>query len=82
MRILGTGSALPHKIVTNQMLSEFLDTSDEWIVTRTGIRQRHIALELQEAVAAGKLKRFCRFDLRTCRRRVVVLKAVVVVFIG
>lgn len=42
MKILGTGSALPKKIVTNDMLSEFLDTSDEWIVPRTGIKSRHI----------------------------------------
>jgi 3-oxoacyl-[acyl-carrier-protein] synthase-3 len=42
MRIIGTGSALPKKIVTNQMLSEFLDTSDEWITTRTGIKSRHV----------------------------------------
>ncbi len=42
MRILGTGSFLPKKIVTNAMLSEFLDTSDEWIVTRTGIHSRHV----------------------------------------
>lgn len=42
MKIIGTGSALPKKIVTNDMLSEFLDTSDEWILPRTGIRSRHI----------------------------------------
>lgn len=42
MKILGTGSALPKKVVTNEMLSEFLDTSDEWIVPRTGISSRHI----------------------------------------
>ncbi len=42
MKILGTGSALPKKVVTNDMLSEFLDTSDEWITTRTGIKTRHI----------------------------------------
>lgn len=42
MRIIGTGSALPKKIVTNEMLSEFLDTSDEWITTRTGIKSRHV----------------------------------------
>lgn len=41
--IIGTGSALPPNIVTNVQLSERLDTSDEWIVERTGIRQRHIA---------------------------------------
>ncbi len=42
MKIIGTGSALPTKIVTNGMLSEFLDTSDEWITTRTGVKSRHV----------------------------------------
>lgn len=42
MKLIGTGSALPKKVVTNAMLSEFLDTSDEWIVPRTGIRSRHV----------------------------------------
>ncbi len=42
-RLIGTGSALPAQIVTNADLAERLDTSDEWIVERTGIRQRHIA---------------------------------------
>lgn len=41
--IAGTGSALPVRCVTNAELAERLDTSDEWIVERTGIRQRHIA---------------------------------------
>ena len=42
-RIVGTGSCLPPKIVTNAELAAQMDTSDEWIRTRTGIRQRHIA---------------------------------------
>lgn len=42
-KILGTGSYLPKKILTNDDLSKFLETSDEWITTRTGIKQRHIA---------------------------------------
>lgn len=42
MKIIGTGSAIPKKIVTNDMLSEFLDTSDAWIYPRTGIRHRHV----------------------------------------
>ena len=42
MKISGTGSALPKKIVTNDMLSQFLDTSDEWIRTRSGIESRHV----------------------------------------
>jgi len=41
--ILGCGSYLPDQIVTNDDLSKRIDTSDEWIVARTGIRQRHIA---------------------------------------
>ena len=41
--ILGCGSYLPKKILTNNDLSKNLDTSDEWIKSRTGIRQRHIA---------------------------------------
>lgn len=39
---MGVGSALPEHAVTNQMLSGFLDTSDEWITTRTGIRERRV----------------------------------------
>ena len=42
MRILGTGSALPKKVVTNDDLAGFLDTNDEWISTRTGIRERRV----------------------------------------
>ena len=41
-RIAGTGSSLPDRIVTNSDLSEFVDTSDEWIRERTGIGQRHV----------------------------------------
>jgi len=42
-RIIGTGSALPRRIVTNAELAERVDTSDAWIVERTGIRERRIA---------------------------------------
>ena len=42
MKIIGTGRAMPSLSVTNDMLSEILDTSDEWISTRTGILQRRI----------------------------------------
>lgn len=44
-RICGTGSALPKLVVTNEDLSKIMDTSDEWISTRTGIRSRHLATE-------------------------------------
>lgn len=43
--IVGCGSYLPSRIVTNRELAATVDTSDEWIVERTGIRQRHIAAE-------------------------------------
>jgi 3-oxoacyl-[acyl-carrier-protein] synthase-3 len=44
-RIAGTGSYLPEKVVTNQDLETMMDTSDEWIQDRTGIKRRHIAAE-------------------------------------
>ena len=44
-RIIGTGSSLPETVVTNGDLSKIMDTSDEWIRTRTGIRERHLAKE-------------------------------------
>jgi len=46
-RIAGTGSYLPPRVVTNDELAKRLDTSDEWIRERTGIRQRHVADESQ-----------------------------------
>ena len=43
--VLGCGSYLPQQILTNAELAARIDTSDEWIVQRTGIKQRHIAAE-------------------------------------
>lgn len=43
IRIIGTGRYVPEKILTNSDLEKMVDTSDEWIVSRTGIRERHIA---------------------------------------
>lgn len=45
IKITGTGSALPKRRVTNEDLSRIMDTSDEWIASRTGIRARHLAVE-------------------------------------
>ena len=42
-KITGTGSAVPEKILTNFDLERLVDTSDEWITTRTGIKERHVA---------------------------------------
>ena len=58
-RIIGLGSYLPKKVVTNDDFAKFLDTSDEWITERTGIKERHIADHITEkpstmAVEAAK----------------------------
>jgi 3-oxoacyl-[acyl-carrier-protein] synthase-3 len=50
VKIVGTGSYLPERVVTNDDLSKNLDTSDEWIFSHTGIRQRHIADDSQAPV--------------------------------
>ncbi len=65
MKIIGTGSAHPKQVVTNEMLSTFLDTNDEWIRTRTGIQERcvisserleDLALEaMEKALKSAKL---------------------------
>ncbi len=44
-RILGTGGYLPARVLTNADLEKMVDTNDQWIVERTGIRERHIAAE-------------------------------------
>lgn len=46
-RIIGTGSYLPEKVLTNADIEKIVDTSDQWIRERTGIRQRHVAAEGQ-----------------------------------
>lgn len=53
--LIGTGSALPTRIVTNAELAQKVDTSDEWIVERTGIHSRHIAgdSETTSSLATG-----------------------------
>ena len=57
-KIISTGSYLPEKILTNDDLSKLVDTSDDWIRTRSGIRSRHIAADGEQtsdlALAAAK----------------------------
>ncbi|HLM53411.1 MAG TPA: beta-ketoacyl-ACP synthase III [Pseudoxanthomonas sp.] len=53
-RIAGTGSYLPEQILTNEDLAKRVDTSDEWIRSRTGIRERHIAAEGQTTGDLGE----------------------------
>ncbi len=52
-RIVGCGSYLPARIVTNAELAQRVDTTDEWIVQRTGIRQRHVATESETTSVLG-----------------------------
>ena len=63
-RIAGTGSHLPEKVVANADLEKMVETSDQWIQERTGIRQRHIAAQGETTVdnkvtmsMAGQIKR-------------------------
>ena len=44
-RIMGTGSYLPQRVITNEEIEELVDTSDQWIRERTGIRRRHVATD-------------------------------------
>ena len=53
IQILGTGSAVPARIVHNDDLAQVFDTSDEWIRTRTGIRTRHILGDGETLVGLG-----------------------------
>lgn len=52
-KIIGTGSYLPEKVLSNQDLEKIVETSDEWIVTRTGMRERRIAKEDEFASDMG-----------------------------
>ncbi len=54
IRILGTGSCLPENVVTNDDLAKIMDTSDEWISSRTGIRQRHLVKDETTAGMSAK----------------------------
>ncbi len=58
MKIIGTGRAHPSKVVTNAMLEQFLDTNDEWIVSRTGMKERRvISSEKLEDMAADAARK-------------------------
>ncbi len=56
-RIIGTGSYVPERIVTNEDLTKVVETSDEWIVTRTGIRERRIAMDEGTSAMAAEAAR-------------------------
>jgi len=56
-KIIGTGSYLPEKILTNADLESMVETTDEWIQERTGIKERHIAAEGETTADLGLLLR-------------------------
>ena len=49
LQLIATGGAIPGRTVTNEDLSHMVDTSDEWITSRTGIRTRHWCMEDESA---------------------------------
>ena len=64
-RIVGTGRALPEKVLTNADFERMVDTSDEWITGRTGIKERRIASDeeaasISRSPATIRLKRVAR----------------------
>ena len=68
-RIAGTGSYLPEKVLTNAELAQRVDTSDEWIRTRTGIRKRHIAAPHEADLATWRCTPRARRSRRRASRR-------------
>ncbi len=69
-KILGTGSYLPEQVRTNADLEKMVDTSDEWIVTRTGIRERRIAGPDETVATMGlctRLKMHLKWPASTSR---------------
>ena len=69
VKIVGTGSAVPKLRVTNDDLSRLMDTSDEWIKTRTGIENRHLAVEETTTGRAGGGRQRKRFGKQELRRK-------------
>lgn len=61
-KILSTGSYLPERVMTNSELATKIDTSDEWIRTRTGIEQRHIALSDESSNDLAYKAAFCAIE--------------------
>ena len=64
IRIAGIGSYAPDRILTNADLEKMVDTTDEWITTRTGIRERHIA---EATVRDRRYSRYCVMGVQSDR---------------
>ena len=76
VKIAGTGSYFPERILTNADLEKMVDTSDEWITTRTGIKERRIAHKQQATsdlaleTSRKALKSGAEIGRASCRERV------------
>lgn len=68
-RIAGTGSYLPEKVLTNDDLTKIVETTNEWIESRTGIRERHIAAEVKPPVIWATTPPCARWKLQALRHR-------------
>ena len=70
-RIIGTGSYLPERVLTNADLEKMVETSDQWITERTGIKTRHLAADGEPAQLTASLgePRQVDFDDAASRRR-------------
>ena len=67
-QILGTGSFLPEKVITNEELSRMVDTSDEWITKRVGVKERHVCTtESNTDMAAAAAMSVLLSVVHTCR---------------
>jgi 3-oxoacyl-[acyl-carrier-protein] synthase III len=62
-KIIGTGSYLPEKVLTNADLEKIVDTSDEWITSRTGIKRRHVAADNETTADMGLIAAHKAIDM-------------------
>lgn len=75
-KIIATGSYLPSKIISNHDLSKSIDTSDEWIVERTGIKNRHLAKDDQ--LSSDLAHEACKNALENCQIKVDDIEMIIV----
>ena len=78
-RIAGTGRAVPARVLTNKDLEKLVDTSDEWIVQRTGIRARHMAADHETVFSLGRdalLKALARAGVRADELDLIIVASV------
>jgi len=65
-RLIGTGSYLPKRVLTNAALESLVDTNEQWIIERTGIRTRHLAAEDQDTCDLAEQAARRALDMAQC----------------